>query len=338
MQNKYVPVLRTKRDIVEKVKNTIEQEKSGRQLGLRTRFGKLNACVGKYFRFKQIISINGLSGHGKSSFLNMILEDFKNPNINHNFKESFIICHNSWEMLPEDEILRNSSSIINKSTLYLLSSELDKETGKYNIITDFEKEQIFSALDDNLDEDHYYFNEPTTVVGLIENIKTAITFYQHKYAKEIEQGTKNKIPKVVTALDHTLLLLPKNNEKTLDIMFNLAQIAIYLKKQGQMVILVGQLNGEIEKPERIKNFQSHYPIKSDIYAQAQIYNACDVVLIIHNPSLLGIVYYGVTQIISSDIIHLQVVKQRFGKVGSIWLKNLIHEGKYVEIEPSTKIK
>ena len=57
----YVPILKTKKDVAEEAKAKINEERSGKQLGLRTRFSKLNTALGKFFRFKQVTSINGLS-------------------------------------------------------------------------------------------------------------------------------------------------------------------------------------------------------------------------------------------------------------------------------------
>jgi hypothetical protein len=331
----YVPTLKTKKDINEEALKTIELERSGKQLGLRTRFGKLNTAIGKYFRFKQVVSINGLSGHGKSSFLNMLLEDFKNPKINGNFEEPLVIVHNTWEMIPSDEVIRGISSKVEKSHLYLLSSEINKETGKYNRVNDFEFQTIKDILTEDDKDDHYYFDEPTTLSGIIENIKVAIKFYQDKYALEIENGTKPLFPKVVVALDHTLLVVGKEGNSIIDTMFGLASLAIHLKKKGYLVLFIGQLNNEIEKLERIKNVQGHFPIKSDVYAQAQLYNACDIVTVIHQPELLGILEYGRKRFKTSKLVHLLLLKNRFSNVGSVWFENALERGKFFEIEPES---
>ena len=68
----YVPQLKTIKDIAQEAKEKINEERYNSQLGLKTRFAKLNTALGKFFRFKQVTSINGLSGHGKSALLNMI--------------------------------------------------------------------------------------------------------------------------------------------------------------------------------------------------------------------------------------------------------------------------
>lgn len=326
----YVPILKTKKDVADEAKAKINEERSGKQLGLRTRFGKLNTALGKFFRFKQVTSINGLSGHGKSAILNMILADFTNKNLNNQFKEPVIIVHNSFEMLPVDEVLRTVSSKVEKSHLYLLSSELVENDGKvnYNTISDFELDEISRALEEDEDLEHYYFEHPTNINGILKNILKSIEYYQEKH-------NTTTIPKVVVALDHTLLVEQDKGDSVLDTVSKIAKTSIWLKKKGYMVILLGQLNNEIERPERIKNPDLHFPIKSDIYAQGQLYNACDNVLIIHQPELLGIVRYGKNQLDTRNLIHLQVVKQRFGKVGSIWLENHFERGQLIECTPKS---
>ena len=345
----YVPILKTKKDISEEAKERINQERSGKQLGLKTRWSKLNIAVGKFFRFKMVFAIVGLSGHGKSALLNMILADFLNPRLNKDFKEPVVIIHNSFEMSPVDEVLRNVSSKLEKSHLYLLSSEFQEE-GKYNTIDDFEFNSISQALEEDEDLNHYYFEEPTNTMGLMKNIICGIDYYKDKIiAQEHDishldvvelQQLRLEIPnpKVVVAIDHTLLVNQDKGDTVIDSMSKIAKLAIFLKKRGYMVALIGQLNGEIERPERLKNPDMHFPIKSDIYAQAQIYNACDIVLVGHQPELLGILEYGKNKLQTADLFHLLVLKQRFGKVGSIWLKNAFSQGKLLDFTPISNLK
>lgn len=324
----YVPILKTRKDINQEAKNILNIERSGKQLGLLSRFIKLNIAVGKYFRFKQVTTIAGLSGHGKSALLNILLNDFENKELNKNFKDPFIIVHNNFEMLSVDEVLRTVSSKVGKSHFHLLSSEY--KDGSYNTLTDEEFDNISNVLDEEEDSNHYYFEEPTNVMGLVKNIKHAIQHYQDK-------NQTISIPKVIVALDHTLLVDGEDGDTVIDTITRISKLAVILKKKGYMVILIGQLNGNIEASERLKNPAVHFPLKSDIYAQAQIYNASDNVLIGHQPELLGIKEYGVNKLVTAGLFHLQLIKQRFGKVGSIWLKNKFSEGTLEEFKPVSNL-
>ena len=115
-------------------------------------------------------------------------------------------------------------------------------------------------------------------------------------------------------------------------MANVGKISIRMRKDfGSMVNLLGQLNNNIEDVRRITTKTLHYPQKSDIYAQGQLYNACDNVFVIHQPQLLKITSYGSNNYPTKDLIHLIKLKARHGKVGSIWLKNDLSKGRIVEI-------
>lgn len=324
----YIPKLKTRKDINEEAKQIINNERSGKQLGLLCRFNRLNIAMGKYFRFKQVTTIAGLSGHGKSTLLNMILADFLDKRLNSLFTHPVIIIHNTFEMLPVDEVIRNVGSKTGKSHFNLLSSEFTN--GQYNTISEEEFASISKVLDDDDDRDHYYFDEPTNVMGLVKNVNTSISHFQQKY-------NTNKVPQVVFALDHSLLVDGEKGENVIDTITRLSKLAVVLKKKGYMVFIIGQLNGNIEATERLKNPLVQYPIKSDIYAQAQIYNASDNVLIIHQPELLGIQEYGVNKLVTTGLVHLYVIKQRFGRIGSIWLKNELHEGRLIQFEPISNL-
>lgn len=337
----YVPILKTKKDAKNEAINQINEERSGKQLGLYCRFNKLNIALGKYWRFNKVILIAGLSGHGKSALLNMLLADFTNKELNKGFGQDVVVIHNTFEMMPVDEVLRTVSSKVEKSTLYLLSAEFNDKVGKYNEVTDLEVAEVELALSEDENLDHYYFEEPTNVMGLIKNIECSVTFYKEK---QVAIGKYSSIdivpnPKIVIAVDHTLLINQDKGDTVIDTMTKIGKMSVWLKKKGYMVILVGQFNSEIEKAERIKNSDLHFPIKSDIYAQAQIYNACDIVLTTHQPELLGILEYGKNKFLTSGLFHLQVLKQRFGKVGSIWLQNQFERGKLIDFKPiSNKVK
>lgn len=109
-QASYIPKIKTPKEVKETTLEIIRAEASGHQLGLKTRFGALNRGLGKYFRFKQVYSFAGPSGHGKSTLLNILIQDFLNPEINmENCYHDYIICHHCFEMTPEDEELRKVS-------------------------------------------------------------------------------------------------------------------------------------------------------------------------------------------------------------------------------------
>ena len=347
----YIPVIKTPSEVAVKALQTVKEESEGKQLGLKTRFPGLNIAVGKYFRFKQVYSVSGLSGHGKSILLNMLIQDFLNPELNlGKCVYDYIICHHSFEMNPEDEELRKASTKLGVSYNHLLSSEYNKLNNSYNTISNEELNKLEEVLKQDINKPIYYFDEPCELKHIAMNIVAAIQKYKNNLfnnkALLFEYCQKRGInftdikspddipnPKVVITIDHTLLLKQAETEKDiLHTMRNLAKTAIALKKKGYLVIFIGQFNNNIEKYERIKQPEVQYPIKSDIYAQGEIYNACDGVFTIYQPELAGILYYGKNRLLTHKLVHLQVLKMRFGRVGSIWLKNELERGLLTQLD------
>ena len=363
-EEKYIPKIKTPKEVINNALEIVKAEASGEQLGLKTRYFKLNIALGKYFRFRQVYAIAGLSGHGKSTLLNAFIQDFLNPQLNmDNCKYPYILCHHCFEMSPEDEELRKASSRLKVSYNHLLSSEYNTQTGKFNIISQEEIDRVKEALTQDIDKPLYYFDEPCELYQIGMNIVAAINDFKQKmfadkrklipYLEKYCKATNGRVnltveqitrwedvptPKVVLLIDHTLLLKQAKDEyDILQTMRNLSKTSILLKKKGYMIFFIGQFNNNIEKSERIRTPEMHYPIKSDIYAQGEIYNACDGVFTIHQPQLMNILYYGKNQYETTDLVQLQALKMRFGNVGTIWLKNNLEQGAFVNY-PSSELR
>lgn len=351
-QDVYVPVIKTPRTVAKNTIEMIKAEATGFQLGLKSRFGRLNVAIGKYLRFRHVYFIAGLSGHGKSTLLNHTIQDFVNKhlNIGHCIYE-YIICHHCFEMPPENEEIRKVSSRLQVSYNYLLSSEFDYERNTFNTLDSDYIKKVEHILEQDFDKPIYYFDEPCELSRIVMNIAAAINDYKQKlfadperleivyaryenyYGRAIARPTTWETviaPKVVCSIDHTLLIEQAKDENTiLETMRNLGKTAIALKKKGCMCIFIGQFNNNIERVERIKNPELHYPVKSDFYAQGEIFNACDTVISIHQPELMGILLYGKKALKTRLLVHIQIIKNRFGNVGSIWLKNDLAHGRLI---------
>ena len=137
--------------------------------------------------------------------------------------------------------------------------------------------------------------------------------------------------KFVITLDHSLLTRKGSEKSDIELVGSVAKMALFFKKQyGAMVIILNQLNNSIESSERIRLPAMHYPVRSDLYLGNFIYFACDLVIVVHQPALLKIKKYGLKSISTGNLIHLYILKNRFGKVGSIWLLNLLNKGIIIE--------
>ena len=323
MADKYIPTVLPRVDGVDaaiKAKETIERERQGKQLGLKVRWNGLNIANRKYFRFKQIYLLAGLSGHGKSFLDNIILNDFMDlKNINKDYKGKPLVLYFCYEMTAEDELIRTLSTKMNVSYNRILSSEWDSTTKTYEGLTEKELETAFSHLHSIGNRPMFYFE----TAGNLLQLEATVKHYDDLYKKERD---------IIVAIDHTLLSEKLTEKTELELMANTGKTAVRLKKKhNAMVLMLGQLNNNIEDFKRITNPRGHYPIKSDIYAAGQIYNACDTVMTIHQPALLKISNYGEKKMNTKNLVHLQILKARHGHVGSIFLENRLNEGTLLEI-------
>jgi hypothetical protein len=332
---KFIPKFKTRLEAKQEALKLIIEGKSTIQNRLYTRYPYLNIALGKGFPFKRIVLIAGPSGHGKSKLLNDLISDFNNKELNGNFGISktnhepvdIITIHFCFEMLPADEILRETSSELDISFSKLLGVEW--EDGKYTSVDPITLESIQQKYSYNDNPNYYYFEDSCTVRELYPCIEAVLLDYRSRNGLDEEYKDENgklKRFKIAVALDHTLLLNGEKNQNDINIMQDLAKFSIQLKKKGFLVILVGQFNGNIEDPKRISNPASHFPLKSDIYAQAQIYNACDIVGTIYCPELLGILSYTLKRYNTIDLINFSLLKNRGAKIGQLWFKNELYKG------------
>lgn len=307
----------------------VEKERTGEQYGLKCRFNSLNVAMGKYFRFNSVNLFAGLSGHGKSYFLNVLTEDFLDyrgeDSLNKNIDFIPVVIHFCFEMSAYNEILRSAASDLGVSYSYLLSSEYDKETGEYNQLTEEEVNKVKEYLKFYKTKSILFYENAGNVKLLFNTVEHIYNSYKkHSY----ETGKKYKF---VVNIDHTLLIETLDEKSSAELMANVGKIAISIRKLfGAMVNLLGQLNNNIEDVKRIVTKSLHYPTKSDIYAQGQLYNACDNVFVIHQPQLLKITEYGTRKIPTNNLIHLLKLKARHGRVGSIWFLDYLSKGQIIE--------
>lgn len=328
MANKIILIPKTPNEAVKEALQHIEAERTGEQYGLYTRYNSLNIAMGKYFRFNNVNLWAGLSGHGKSYFMNIINSDFLDygeGGINENIDFVPVILNFCFEMSAYNEILRSVAGDMGVSYGYLLSSQYDKKTKEYNTLTDAELIKVKEYLKYYSNKSMLFFETPGNIKVIYNTIEHVVESYSKKTRND------GKPYKFIINIDHTLLIDTLDEDSALELMANVGKTSIAVRKDfGAMVNLVGQLNNNIEDVRRITNASLHYPIKSDIYAQGQLYNACDSVFVTHQPQLLKITQYGSRKKDTKDLIHLIRLKARHGHTGNIWLKNNLKNGKIEE--------
>ena len=255
-------------------------------VSLKTRWEKFNKqCMGG-IEPNTVYTIAGISGSGKSSFANEISTDI----IDLNKGEDIIILVFSLEMVGFRQVGRTLSSKLRKTTSTLYSSETDLDDETFRKVIE---------VSQSLKEYPIYFvDNPTTPMEVEEIIKS---FYE-KYVK----GTNKHF---VIMYDHALLTKPIGS--TIETMQELERVFINAKKYPMTSILqLAQMNRQIENPERINNFLSHYPMRSDISSADALFQASDYVIVIHRPEILGIQEYGPNHLPTQNKVYLHILKNR----------------------------
>ena len=264
----------------------IRKRKNHEIQSLRTRWNKFNkSCMGG-IEPNTIYTIVGISGSGKSSFVNTLETDLIDLNSN----QDVIVLNFSFEMLSSRQVGRKISSKLRQTTAELYSAN--------NELTDDLLDRVEQTSQQIKSYPIYYVDTP----GTVEDIASTINYFYE---------TKAKDKKFVIILDHTLLVEGQNRESALQVISELQKLIIKVKKlHNTTIIQLSQMNRNIENPERINNPSMHYPMRSDISSADTIFHASDYVICIHRPELLNIQQYGPNRLLVKNKVYLHILKNR----------------------------
>lgn len=296
----------------------IRKRKNHEIQSLRTRWNKFNkSCMGG-IEPNTIYTIVGISGSGKSSFVNTLETDLIDLNSN----QDVIVLNFSFEMLSSRQVGRKISSKLRQTTAELYSAN--------NELTDDLLDRVEQTSQQIKSYPIYYVDTP----GTVEDIASTINYFYE---------TKAKDKKFVIILDHTLLVEGQNRESALQVISELQKLFIKVKKlPNTTIIQLSQMNRNIENPERINNPSMHYPMRSDISSADTIFHASDYVICIHRPELLNIQQYGPNRLLVKNKVYLHILKNRdAGECTILEFDNDLKYNNLIEIireeEPARKI-
>ena len=264
----------------------IRKRKNHEIQSLRTRWNKFNkSCMGG-IEPNTIYTIVGISGSGKSSFVNTLETDLIDLNSN----QDVIVLNFSFEMLSSRQVGRKISSKLRQTTAELYSAN--------NELTDDLLDRVEQTSQQIKSYPIYYVDTP----GTVEDIASTINYFYE---------TKAKDKKFVIILDHTLLVEGQNRESALQVISELQKQFIKVKKlPNTTIIQLSQMNRNIENPERINNPSMHYQMRSANSSADTIFHASDYVICIHRPELLNIQQYGPNRLLVKNKVYLHILKNR----------------------------
>ena len=253
---------------------------------LKTRWAKFNKqCMGG-IEPNTVYTIAGISGSGKSSFANEISTDI----VDLNPGEEIVILIFSLEMVGFRQVGRTLSSKLRKTTSTLYSSETDLDDDTFR--------KVISVSNQLKEYPIYFVDNPTTPM----QVEQIIQDFYNTYVK----GTNKHF---IIMYDHALLTKPIGS--VIETMQELERVFISAKKYPMTSVLqLAQMNRNIESPERINNFLSHYPMRSDISSADALFQASDYVIVIHRPEILGIQEYGPSHLPTQNKVYLHILKNR----------------------------
>ncbi len=260
-------LIKKAKDLVDSAVSQIVKYQKGDDTPIKTRFTHFNNnCLGGIYK-QMIITIAGVSGHGKTYLLQQIEEDIFNKELNPQC-DDYILLRCNWEMSVFKLLIRKLRRTLDKKIKEILfNSPIGEDLKRFGEVCDSERSENIFYLEEPVDPKTWY----NTV-------------------KEFLKENKKKKHVIVT-IDHIALVRDVfgNKKKSMD---DLVEYINSLKREFSNVsfIILSQMNREIEGRTDVKSLN---PRRSDLYNSDTMYHISDLIIVIHNPYKLGHLKYMV---------------------------------------------
>jgi replicative DNA helicase len=298
----------------DEIMSYMENRRTGKVKSLKTKWEKFNnQCMGG-IEPNTIYTFAGISGSGKSSFLNSLETDLFecNPDV------AFIVLSFNFEMLSSRQVGRKLSSIMSKTTQQLYSGS------SQDVLTRDELKKASDEVKRIKKLPIYYVDIPGTVDDIRETILefSKLDFVKDKW--------------LIITLDHTLLTRGKTGEKEREILANLQYMFMEVKKANRNTIIqLSQMNREIESTERLSNPSMHFPTRRDIFGGESVFQASDYVIVLHRPELLLLKTYGPAAWPVANRVYMHFLKNREGELKVLTFINDLKHNKISDSDTTT---
>jgi len=287
----------------------IDNRRKGVSKSLKTRWEKFNNTCNGGIEPNVIISVAGISGSGKSTFVSSLESDLfdLNPDI------EFNVLSFSFEMLSSKVVGRKLSYKLKKTTSELYTASQTLSDYDFNrVINESKRIKTYPV---------YYVDTP----GTVNDIRNTINVFRELVSRD---------KWLIVMLDHTLLLKLQTGQGEREVINELQRMFIEQKKIGLTTIIqLSQLNREIENSDRINNPLLHFPQRKDMSSSDSVYQCADIVLVLHAPQKLNIKAYGPNHWPTTDMIYAHILKNREGESKILSFKDNLKYNSLEEFVP-----
>ena len=295
--------------------NYIKGRMDGNFKSLLTPWRKFNQASMNGIEWGSIITVAGMSGSGKTAILN----ELETGLFEMNPKEKFAVLSFNFEMMARRLVGRKISKSLNITVKQMYNADLE-ETSR-----NISQEQYQKAVEyarSIRDNPVWYVDMP----GTVNEIGDTIEHFAMNMPENLDRG-------ILVTLDHSILVKKHGEQKTLDVLYQLAAKFNELKKKiKSSYVIVSQLNRAIESVERIQNKNLHYPQKSDVFGADALYQYSDIFMITHRPDILKLRTYGPEEEPVDGLIYWHYLKTRDGDPFVAKMKNLLKYNRVIDFD------